>query len=273
MAARSWAVVPVASLTLLLLGGCGGGNTPAYVLLQNSIQQTVGKEYGEPPVGSVACTPHVGDVAYGQGVAHLSCIIRFKNGSTFATSATIEARSFQVSGYNFTFDSPPAKNAPTALPTPAVQRSPTAPESLFRSRNLARALKAVAAQFASNQLILSLAIYPGELEAVVGADGQAQLVTETATGAPKLGPLESFSGTLNGISISQLDPAVPERLTELIATRAGVPTSHLERFVLVFLPGGLVGWNIPTTGKTRFQAHLQGDSLEEISAKGSRPLS
>ena len=262
----------LAVVTTALLAGCGG-NTPAYVLLQNSIQKTVSDEYGEPPVDSVACLPHVSDVPYGQGVAHLSCIVRFENGSTYATSATIEARSYQVSGYNFTFDTPSSKDAPAPLPKPAVAGSPTGATSFFLARNLSPVVKALASRFASNQLILSLALYPDELEAVIGADGQEQMVTDTPSGGLEVGALRSFSGKLSGIAIAQLDPAVPQRLARLIAERGGVPTGQLERFVLAFLPGGLVGWNISTTGKTRFRAHLMGDSLEEISAKGSRSLS
>ena len=126
----------------------------------------------------------------------------------------------------FTFDSPSAKNVPVPLPKPAEAGSPTALTSLFLSRNLARIVEALDTRFASNQLILSLAIYPGELEAEVGADGQAQTVTATPSGQLQVGALQSFSGTLNGIALRQLEPAVPQRLAREIAGKGA--TSRLS---------------------------------------------
>jgi hypothetical protein len=59
----------------------------------------------------------------------------------------------------------------------------------------------------------------------------------------------------------------------LIADRGGVPTADLRRYVLAFLPGSLAGWNIDASaGQPRFQAHLVGDALKEITSTGARAL-
>jgi len=65
---------------------------------------------------------------------------------------------------------------------------------------------------------------------------------------------------------------VPERLAKLIALRGRVASSRLARFVL-FFAGQNAGWNIyPVSGEIRFQSLLQGDSLEAITAHGTRSL-
>jgi len=267
---------PLAVAAMLLAVTCAGcgGSQPAYAGLQSSIDSTLTKQE-HLSVSSVACTPHVSDVSYGDGFVNESCVVRFANGSSYTTPATIEARSFQVTGYNYTWEDPPdgEAGAATVLPGPASSVGPTDPRSLFVARNLSRVVSALARRFDASQLILSLDLYPGGLEAVIGANGTSQLVTAGPSGPLAVGHLTAFSGDRTGITISQLDPTVPEQLARLIAAHGGVPTAELRRFELISLPGNLAGWNISvTSGQTRFQAHLQGDALEEITPTGTRSL-
>jgi hypothetical protein len=255
-----------------LLAGCATEPTPAYVSLQNSIKQTITTK-DRRPVSSVACTPHVNDVSYSDGYVDLNCTVHFADGTSYVTPATIEARSFQVEGWNFSWDGPGPLDITTApLPRPTTPVAATSGSSLFYARNLRPVVSALAARFGTNQLILALALYPGELEAVVGANGQARPVTAHSSGALTVGPPTNFDGERSGITISPLDPAVPQRLARLIAAHGGVPAGQLDRFVLTF-PGDLAGWDIyPATSGVRFQAHVQGDSLEEVSGSQTRAL-
>jgi hypothetical protein len=264
--------LPVALAVAALLGGCGG-DTPAYVELQNSIKTSILRD-DHRPVDSVACTPHVKDVSYSDGIVHLNCLVRFKDESSYTTRATIEARSFQVAGYRFGFDEPGPLDITTApLPRPAVSVPATRAESLFSARNLRPVVNALAKRFGNDELILALALYPGELEAVFGANGEARLVTVHTSGQITVGPETTFEGQRSGITISQLDPRVPQRLARLIAARYAVPVSQLDRFVTISLPDDVAGWDVyPTAGAGRFRAHLHGGSLERISRTGARGL-
>jgi hypothetical protein len=243
-------------------------------MLQSSITGTLSKQE-HLSVRSVACTPHVSDVSYDDGFVNLSCLVKFANGSSYTTPATIEARSYQVAGYNFEFQDPPADEASSAtvLPGPVASIPATDPRSLFLARNLRRVVAALTGRFDSSQLILSLDLYPGGMDAVIGANGTARLVTTGPSGALTVGPPTPFAGDRTGIDISQLDPTVPEQLARLISARGGVPTADLRRFVLAFLPGSLAGWNIyASAGQPRFQAHLVGDALKEITSAGAHAL-
>ena len=146
--------------------------------------------------------------------------------------------------------------------------------SLFDARNLEPVLKRLAARFGSHDLIVQLALYPGELEAVIATNGTAWAVTATHAGTLNAGKPTSFSGSRSGIVFSQLVPGVIQRLTERITVRGRVPLSHLDRFVLTnSLPGGDSGWNIYlTSGTPRFQARVLGDHLEIITPSGTHPL-
>jgi hypothetical protein len=251
-------------MAAVLLAACGG-QTPAYVDLQDSIQTTLTNK-DHRPVRSVACRPRVNNVSYNDGIVDLSCFVHFTDGTSYRTSATIEARSYQVAGYDFTWYDPSPRDITRApLPPPSTALSPTSARSLFYGRNLRPIVRALARRFRSSQLILRLAIYPGELEAVVGASGRAQRVTVTYAATLTVGPSGSFSGERSGIDISQLNPAVPEELALLVAARGHIPMSRLDRFVLTFLPHRLAGWDIYTTdGERRFRANLQGDTLKKL---------
>jgi hypothetical protein len=215
----------------------------------------------------------VKDVSYSDGFVHLNCFVRFPDGTSYSTQATIEARSYQVEGLNFEFDEPGPLDITTApLPRPSVSVGAASAGSLFYARNLRKVVTSLAARFTANDLILKMALYPGEAIAVIGADGQAQLVTAHNSGTLTVGPQTSFDGQRSGIEISQLDPAVPQRLARLIAKRGRVPISKLDRFVLA-LPGDLADWQIyPSAGQTWFKAHILGDSLKQISPDRTRSL-
>ncbi len=263
---RPGLAIAVAVLGAALLAGCGSGGTPVYQVLQNSIKQTITND-DRRPVSSVSCSPPLQDVSYQQGIVNVTCLVRFKDGTFYSTQASIEARSYQVSGWHFEFDEPGPLDITTApLPRPGVSIPATSADSLFYTRNLRPAVNALAARF-KHQLILSLALYPGALEAVVGANGQAQLATAHATGRLTVGPPTTFDGERNGITVSQLKPAVPQHLARLISTRGGVPTSMLDHFLLSF-HGGYAFWDIYTkNGVAEYTSHLLGDSLKQITGR------
>ena len=61
-------------------------------------------------------------------------------------------------------------------------------------------------------------------------------------------------------------------MASLITLRGGVALARLARFELYFT-GQDAGWNIyPVSGAIRFQALLQGDSLEAITPRGVRTI-
>jgi hypothetical protein len=273
MGASTWPVARAGALAVTaLLAGCSS-ETPAYVKLQDSIKSSIVQD-DHRPVDSVACTPHVKSVSYGDGIVHLNCHVRLKDESAYDTRATIEARSYQVAGYRFGFDEPgPLDITRARLPRPRVPVPATSAQSLFFARNLRPVVKALAKRFGNDPLILSLALYPGELEAVIETNGEARLVTAHTSGALTVGPATPFEGQRSGITISQLDPRVPQQLARRIAARGGVPISGLDRLIMVLLPHNLAGWDIyPATGVDRFRAHIDGPSLEKISPSGTRPL-
>jgi hypothetical protein len=268
------ALVAVLGTICLVLAGCATSETPSYVMLQRSISSTLDKQEAQRPVNSVACSPHVQKVEYSEGIVNLHCVVDFKDGSSYSTPATIEARAFGVAGENYTWEEPPPRDIVKApLPQPTAPIPATSVHSLFRARNLKHAVAAVAGRFSSKQLILSMALYPSALEAVVGASGEARMVTVSASGTVKLGPVGTFEGAASGIEIAEVDPTVPERLARLISTRGGVPTSELDRFVLAFFLHELDGWDIyATSGQAHFQALLNGEALKQISSSGTRSL-
>ena len=161
------------------------------------------------------------------------------------------------------------------LPQPTAILAAANPSSLFAAHNLTPVVDRLAARFGSHDLIIQLAIYPGELEAVIGANGQAWPVSAPYSGALTVGRAASFNGSRSGIGFSQLDPRVIQRLSKLIVTRGGVPLAHIDRFVLTnSLPGGDSGWNIYlTSGSTRFQSLVLGDQLVMITPSGPRAVS
>jgi hypothetical protein len=228
-------------------------------------------------VRSVSCTPYVDEVVNSSS-AHVTCVVRFTDGSSYTTPGTITNTSQDpsVGDYNYSFNDPPGLDITTApLPQPAVTLPATSPESLFTAHNLVPVVKQLTRRFGSQNLILQLAIHPGELEAVIGSNGKAWPVSVTHSGALRVGPAASFDGSRSGIGFAQLDPGVIQRLTKLIVAKGGVPLAHVDRFVLTSnLPRGNSGWNIYlTSGSTRFQSLVLGDQLVMITPTGPRALS
>ncbi len=268
---KPWLALSGVVVELLLVAGCSSG-TPAYVELQDSIKRSIIRD-DQRPVRSVACTPQVQDVSYADGVVHLHCVVAFTTGSWYTTAASIEARSYQVAGYNFEFDEPGPIDITTApLPQPQVSLGATSAGSLYYARNLAPVVHEIWSRFPGKRLILSMALYPGELEAVIGSTGEAQLVTAHPSGAMTVGPQTQFDGERSGIEFSQVNPVVPQQLARTIAARGGVPISSINRFVLSFA-GEDAFWRIyPASGSVHFRAHIQGDSLERISGGDTKPL-
>jgi hypothetical protein len=120
------------------------------------------------------------------------------------------------------------------------------------ARNLAAVIKQLTGRFGRHDLIVQLAIYPGELEAVIAANGEARAVSATYAGTVRVGPSVSFNGSRSGIDFGQLVPEVIQHLTRLIVAKGGVPLAEVDRFVLTnALPDQNSGWNIYLTSGPR----------------------
>jgi hypothetical protein len=226
-------------------------------------------------VRSVSCSPYVQEVEPGD-TANLTCVVVFTDGTSYTTPATITDPSTDpdIATNSFSFTDPPAIDITTApLPSPTAMLAATSPGSLFLASNLAPVVKKLIARFGSKDLILQMVLYPGELEAVIGSDGEARVVSATS-GALTVGPLASFDGSREGIGCSQVVPSVIQQLTELITAKGKVPLASISHFVLTSsLPGGNAGWTIYlTSGSTRFQALVLGDNLQIITPSGTRAL-
>jgi hypothetical protein len=245
--------------------------------LQNFIQDQLTTKFHRS-VRSVSCTPYLDQVPQDSS-AHLHCVVRFTNGTSYTTPATINDPSndtgYSYAYYTYSFDDPPGTDITTApLPAPTVTLAATSPASLFDARNLEPVVKRLAARFGSHDLIVQLALYPGQLEAVIATNGTAWAVTAAHAGTLTVGKPATFSGSRSGIEFSQLVPTVIQHLAERITVRGRVPLSHIDRFVLTnSLAGGDSGWNIYLTSSTpRFQARVLGDHLEIITPSGTHPL-
>ena len=248
----------------------------AYSDLQGFIRDQLTTKFSRS-VRSVSCTPHVDQVLPGD-TADLTCAVVFTDGTSYVTPAKITDPSTDpdIATELFSFNDPPAIDITTApLPSPAVALAATSPASLLLAGNLAPVLSKLTARFGSQDLIVQMAIYPGEVEAVIaGNNGEARAVTARYTGALTVGALAAFEGPRNGIGFSQFVPGVIQRLTELITTKGKVRLGSISRFVLTnSLPGGNSGWTIYlTSGSTRFQALVLGNDPRIITPNGTHDL-
>jgi hypothetical protein len=134
-------------------------------------------------------------------------VVIFTDGTSYTTPATITDPSTDpdIATESFSFTDPPTVDITTApLPSPAVTLPATNPDSLLRAANLEPVVKKLLARFGRQDLILQMAIYPGELEAVIGGDGEARTVSATYSGTITVGSLASFDGSRNGIDFATL---------------------------------------------------------------------
>jgi hypothetical protein len=286
-AARRLLMVSVLVLTpaLGLATGCSGvgkaidnanASAAAYSNLQGFIRDQLTTKFSRS-VRSVSCTPHVDQVLPGD-TADLTCAVVFTDGTSYDTPAKITDPSTDpdIATDSFSFNDPPAIDITTApLPSPAVALAATSPDSLLLAGNLTHVLSKLTARFGRQDLIVQMAIYPGEVEAVIaGSNGEARAVTATDSGALTVGSLAAFQGPRNGIDFSQLVPGVIQQLTELITTKGKVRPGSISRFVLTnALPGGNSGWTIYlTSGSTRFQALVLGNDPQIITPSGTHDL-
>ena len=268
-----------------LATGCSGvrkaidnanASAAAYSDLQGFIRDQLTTKFSRS-VRSVSCTPHVDQVLPGD-TANLTCAVVFTDGTSYSTPATITDPSTDpdIATESFSFNDPPAIDITTApLPSPAVALAATSPDSLLLAGNLATVLGKLTPRFGTQDLIVQMAIYPGEVEAVIaGSNGEARAVTATYTGALTVGPLTAFEGPRNGIDFSQLVPGAIQRLTELITTKGKVRLGSISRFVLTNpLPGGNSGWTIYlTSGSTRFRALVLGNDPQIVTPSGTHDL-
>lgn len=274
-------VAPVVGLAT----GCSGvrkeidninASAAAYTDLQGFIRDQLTTKFSRS-VRSVSCTPHVDEVLPGD-TADLTCAVIFTDGTSYTTRAKIIDPSTDpdIATESFSFVNPPPIDITTApLPKPAVTLAATSPRSLLLARNLAPVLSKVTARLGSKDLIVQMAIYPGEVEAVIaGNNSEARAVTATYTGTLTVGSPAAFDGPRNGIDFSQLVPGVIQRLTELITTKGKVRLGSISRFVLAnSLHGGNSGWTIYlTSGSTRFQALVLGNDPQIITPSGTHDL-
>lgn len=247
----------------------------AYHDLQEYIKDTLTTRLNRP-VSSVSCVPHVQQVLQEDSVT-LKCVVVFTDGTWYTTRGTITDSSTDpdIATESFTFGYPPAADITTApLPGPTVWLSATSPDSLLLARNLTPAVRKLTARFDSSNLILQLAIYPGELVAVIGSNGTAWPVSVTYSGAMTVGPAATFNGSRNGIGFPQFIPGVIQNLTGLITTKGEARLGNVSRFVLNnSLPGGRSGWDIYlTSGSVRYRALVLGDNPQIITPAGARDL-
>ena len=287
--AAAWRLVVVSVLVLApalgLATGCSGvrkaidnanSSAAAYSDLQGFIRDQLTTKFSRS-VRSVSCTPHVDQVLPGN-TADLTCAVVFTDGTSYDTPAKITDPSTDpdIATDSFSFNDPPAIDITTApLPGPSVALAATSPDSLLLAGNLTRVLSKLTARFGRQDLIVQMAIYPGEVEAVIaGNNGEARAVTATYTGAQAVGSLAAFQGPRNGIDFSQLVPRVIQQLTELITAKGKVRLGSISRFVLTnSLPGGNSGWTIYlTSGSTRFQALVLGNDPQIITPSGTHDL-
>jgi hypothetical protein len=259
-------------LVCVFVAGCSdpGG---AYLETQNSIRSTLNSEH--MPVASVSCTPHTGQLEWTDPPAHLHCRVRFKSGSAYTTPATVQPVVDQPDA--LTWNGPPDNTGTiditkAPLPVPTSSLTATSADSLFDASNLTPIVQALNSRF-RNQSIVQLAIYPGELQAVIiNNQNEARLVTTGSSGALKIGPELAVNGSRTAIYPNQITPAVLQELSSLISSKGGVPLARIARFVLAFR-GQNAGWDIyPVSGRIRFEALLQGESPLVISAHGKRAL-
>lgn len=269
----------------MLLGGCGGlkksidrinRENESYSGLQSFMRDELTTKFHRS-VRSVSCTPHVDQVLPGSS-ANLTCVVRFTDGTSYTAPATITDPSNDpdTAVNHFSFQDPPPIDITKApLPKPTVTLAATSSASLLRAHGLAQAIQRLSARIGRHDLLIQLAIYPGELVAVVaGSGGEAHLVTASYSGQLTVGPAVPFNGSRSGISLGQLVPAVIQRLTREIAAKGGVPLAGIGRFVLTTRPGDNAGWEIyPTSGSRHFQALILGEHLTMITQKGSHALS
>jgi hypothetical protein len=266
LAARRFRRLACAAILIpaLALTGCSGvrkaidrinNSAASYTDLQNFIQSELTTKFHRS-VRSVSCTPHVQQVVP-SSTAHLTCVVRFTDGTGYTTPAAIIDSSTDpdIATESFRFGDPPVIDITTApLPAPTVHLAAGSPRSLFALRNLTRVYRLLKSRF-PHYLFIQLAIYPGELEAVLASPGgQARLVR--FTGRLIAGPLVSFSGSRNGIDFAQFSPAVIARLNRRIS-------SPISRFVLTTaLAHGNSGWTIdPEPGGRRYRALVDGSHL------------
>ncbi len=243
--------------------------------LESFIQDELTSKFHKS-VRSVSCTPYVDEVLQ-QDTAHMTCKVRFTDGTGYTTPGTVYDPSTDpdYNTYTYSFDDPPGVDITKApLPGPILNLPADSPHSLFLARNLTPVVKTLVSHFGSHDLILQMAIYPGEVEAVIAASGgKAWLATATYYNTLKAGKRTSFSGSRSGIAFSQLDPKVIQGLATKIAAKGGTNLASISRFVLTSLPQQNEGWNIYLTkGSKRFQSLVLGQHLVELTPSGAKVL-
>lgn len=177
--------------------------------LESFIQNELTSKFHKS-VRSVSCAPYVDEVLQ-QDTAHMTCKVRFTDGTGYTTPGTVYDPSTDpdYNTYTYSFDDPPGVDITKApLPGPILNLPANSPHSLFLARNLTPVVKTLVSHFGSHDLILQMAIYPGEVEAVIAASGgKAWLATATYYNTLKAGKQTSFSGSAQR---NRLLPARPD---------------------------------------------------------------
>jgi hypothetical protein len=133
--------VAVALAVLVLVAGCSSLRKTIDRInheasssggLESFIQQELTTKFHRS-VRSVSCSPYTDQVLPGD-TAHLSCFVRFTNGTSYTAAATITDPSTDpdVAENDFSFDDPPGADITTApLTGPSVALAATSPASLL----------------------------------------------------------------------------------------------------------------------------------------------
>jgi hypothetical protein len=101
-------VVGLLTLSLIALSGCA--SDAAYLQLQEAMKRHITRQ-DRRPVDSVSCAPHVHGTEREER-AHLRCLVRFEDGSSYTANAYIQNENFG-GAHNlpdtYTWDAPPPR--------------------------------------------------------------------------------------------------------------------------------------------------------------------
>jgi hypothetical protein len=139
--------------------------------------------------------------------------------------------------------------------------------SMFKATNLAPVLRSLETRFGSDAEVVQLSLYPEQLDLVIAAHGSARLITADVGGVLNVSPPQSFAGSRQAVSLSQIPSDVPGHLAQQIATRDGVPIDRIDHFALDLRPS-LAHWGVYTSSNTEtYTALLTGGQLQRVGAR------
>jgi hypothetical protein len=140
-----------------------------------------------------------------------------------------------------------------------------AKDSLFRARNLRRALDVVRRRFGASATLTSFRLEAGALKAeVVGGAGTSVVVSKRfrLTSVPTPGVTPSGPD----VPLALIDRGAPERIMAQVTSRTGVGLRGVDYFVILAAPGtSTPGWVVYLrNGKGSYSADLSGDHAKPL---------